>query len=99
MKCFFHLVSARDEILDEAGIEVASVEEARTEALRAIDELRREDRALSNDWYGWTLRVVDSDGRVLSSMPLRPNYRGALGVYRVDDVADSDAGPGSAEPH
>jgi hypothetical protein len=68
MRCYFHLANGHDELLDETGANVATLEEARTAALKAIDELRREDPSLQRDWNGWELRIVDEAGRVLSVM-------------------------------
>jgi hypothetical protein len=98
MRCFFHLVTNGDEILDETGTEVASIDEAQTEALKAIDELRREDQSQSRDWRGWSLKIANEEGRVLSTIPLTPSYQRALKLDRVDDPS-YDPGTSRAEPH
>ena len=69
MRCFFHLVNGREAILDEAGIEVADLETAKTEASRAIRELRQEGGA-SDEWSGWRLDIVCPEGSLLYSIGL-----------------------------
>jgi hypothetical protein len=70
MKCFFHLASGTDELLDAIGVAVADVDEARTEALDALAELRREEPDSDRDWSGWELRAVDGSGTPLFTIPL-----------------------------
>ncbi len=69
MRCFFHLVNGREAILDEAGIEVADLETAKTEASRAIRELRQEGGA-PDEWSGWRLDIVCPEGSLLYSIGL-----------------------------
>ena len=69
MRCFFHLVNGREAILDEAGTEVADLETAKTEASRAIRELRQEGGA-SDEWSGWRLDIVCPEGSLLYSIGL-----------------------------
>ena len=69
MRCFFHLVNGREAILDEAGIEVADLETAKTEASRAIRELLQEGGA-SDEWSGWRLDIVCPEGSLLYSIGL-----------------------------
>jgi hypothetical protein len=70
MRLFFHLVRGREIIRDESGIEVADLQEAQTEALRAIEEMRREHPSASQDWVGWRLDVTDAAGAVILSIDL-----------------------------
>ena len=71
MRCFFHLLGPQGTtLLDEVGVDVSSLEEARTEALTAMAELRSEDSSSSNDWTGWSLRLVDDSDSVLADLPL-----------------------------
>jgi hypothetical protein len=72
MRCYFHLVSYHDAILDETGVEVADLEAAEAEARRAIQELREEDNAADEDWQGWQINVTHWSGHVLLSIPLDP---------------------------
>jgi hypothetical protein len=70
MRCFFHLVSNHDEILDHAGIEVHDLESAKAQALIAVQELRAEIGTEANDWSGWRLDIVCPLGTLLHSMQL-----------------------------
>jgi hypothetical protein len=70
MRCFFHLVNGREAILDEAGIEVADLETAKTQAVKAIRELRQEGSGTSNEWSGWRLDIVCPEGSLLYSIGL-----------------------------
>jgi len=70
MRCYFHLVNHHDEIVDNTGIEVPDLESAKVEALLAIDELRQEIGEEAEDWSGWRLDIVCSQGVLLHSMPL-----------------------------
>lgn len=72
MRCYFHLVRHDAAILDETGIEVSDLREAEAEALRALRQLREEDRATGEDWREWQLSVTDWSGQVFLSMPLMP---------------------------
>jgi hypothetical protein len=70
MRCHFHLVTSHEEILDEDGIEVSDLEDAKAHALSAIDELTREYAGAIEDWSGWRLDIVDPEGRLLHSIQL-----------------------------
>jgi hypothetical protein len=49
---YFHLANRRDFIRDEDGLELADLAQARTEALKAIEELRQENPVAAMDWAG-----------------------------------------------
>jgi hypothetical protein len=70
VRCFFHLISNDDTILDDAGIEVRDIQTAWSEAIKAIHEMRQEFDGAEEDWRGWHLNVADDDGHVLFVMPL-----------------------------
>ena len=70
MRCFFNLVNGSEEIIDYDGIEVNGIEQARTQALKAIAELRREDNDVASEWKNWRLEVSDADGEVLFTISL-----------------------------
>jgi hypothetical protein len=70
MRCFFHLVSNHDEIVDNSGIEVLDLESAKAQALIAIEELRAELGTQADDWSGWRLEIVCPHGTLLHSMKL-----------------------------
>jgi len=73
MRCFFHLVSYHDAILDETGIEVTDLAAAEAEAMKAIKELREEEGETGEGWQDWHLRVTDRSGQVFLSIPLDPS--------------------------
>jgi FtsZ-binding cell division protein ZapB len=70
MRCYFHLVSRHDVILDNIGVEVANLESAEAEARQAIRDLRQEDDQTDEEWQGWQLNVTDAAGQLLLSIPL-----------------------------
>jgi FtsZ-binding cell division protein ZapB len=70
MRCYFHLVSRHDVILDNIGVEVANLESAEAEAQQAIRDLRQEDDQTDEEWQGWQLNVTDAAGQLLLSIPL-----------------------------
>jgi hypothetical protein len=73
MRLFFHLVDREEVVRDLEGIEVADLMDARTEALRAIEELRHEDEIAARNWSGWTLNVTDAAGTLILSIDLDSN--------------------------
>ena len=69
MRCYFHLENDASRILDEGGIEVADLREARTQAFMALEEVL--DEGSGTAWLrGWRLRVVDGNGALLFLFPL-----------------------------
>ena len=70
MRCYFNLINGTDRIVDTDGIEVRDLDQARAQAMKAIQELREEDDAEPGDWLDWTLEATDSSGVVLFSIPL-----------------------------
>ncbi len=70
MRCFFHLVSDREELIDDEGIDVSDYETARAQAMMAVIELKQEAGGIVEDWTGWQLNVVDAEGDLLWSVPL-----------------------------
>lgn len=69
MRCYFNLLNGGETILDKDGLEVTDLNEARSEVLKAIKEVRAETK-IANDWQGWRMDVVDEAGSVLLSIPL-----------------------------
>jgi hypothetical protein len=70
MRCYFHLVSCHDAILDQTGVEVTDLAAAEVQAIRAVHELREEDPDADEDWQGWQLNVTGTSGHLLLSIPL-----------------------------
>lgn len=72
VRLFFHLKNFQDLIHDPTGVEVRDLGDARAQALRVIDELRRADASAAQDWSGWTLTIADASGAVLFALDLHP---------------------------
>jgi hypothetical protein len=70
MRCFFHLVSDYETILDDTGIEVPNLETAKLEAYKAIRELRQEMVGAGEDWKGWRLEIVCAEEGLLYTIDL-----------------------------
>ena len=68
MRVFFHLMDGTEAIGDEEGVEVSDLDEARTQALNAIREIRASDAA--RDWGAWRLEASDQAGSLLFSLDL-----------------------------
>ena len=68
LRIYFHLKNAHEAIHDPDGIEVADLEEALTEAIKAIEEVLRQDPCVAGSWSGWTLDVAERSGAVLFSV-------------------------------
>lgn len=70
MRCFFHLLSGHDTILDDQGLEISDLHDAEVQALMAIQEVQQEVDSIDGDLKGWHLHVVDGAGATLMSIPL-----------------------------
>ncbi|WP_371826962.1 hypothetical protein [Microvirga sp. VF16] len=70
MRCFFHLASTHDQILDNCGLEVADLDALHHQVARTIHEVRQDDAHCEENWRDWQLNVVDEAGSLLISVPL-----------------------------
>ncbi len=77
VRLYFHLADSYEVIPDLEGVEVSDLQEARAQAARAIEELRRENRSAVRDWLGWTLIAADESGKTLFSLDLEKARIGA----------------------
>jgi hypothetical protein len=68
MRLFFHLFNGTDQIVDEEGVEVGSLDDAHGVIIDDIKELAREFR--TENWQGWVLNVTDRSGTTLFSILL-----------------------------
>ena len=66
---FLHLMDRTEAIQDEEGVEASDLDEARTHALNAIQEIRASDAA--REWGAWRLEASDQAGSLLFSLNLR----------------------------
>ena len=71
MRCYFHLVSDDEELIDDEGVEVSDLGSARIQALMAVSELQREYDGTLQDWSGWHLHIRCPEGTLLYSFPLK----------------------------
>jgi len=83
VRVYFHLVSADQVILDPDGVEVRDVDQARTEALKAIEKFRDEDAEVVRAWSGWTLSVYGAGGNLLFTLDLDRLARGAGSLISI----------------
>jgi len=69
MRYFFHLVHERTTLFDHEGIEMDGTELENIELAKIIYEIRSEESELL-DTEGWSVAVVDENGRRVASVPL-----------------------------
>jgi hypothetical protein len=67
---YFNLTDGDDMIRDEEGIEASSIRAAVVSAIEAVEELRAQAPASSDEWRGWRLEIVDALGRAVQVLPL-----------------------------
>ena len=68
MRCYFNLVRSHRTIMDEEGLDVANLDEARTFAREAVAEMVQDGVAEIARWRGWELEARDASGTVLFTM-------------------------------
>jgi hypothetical protein len=66
MRCYFHLTSGTEWLLDREGVEVESIPEAVFQALVAIKELKQEAASEAESWQGWQLKAITADKDLFS---------------------------------
>jgi len=66
MRCYFHLTSGTEWLLDREGVEVESIPEAVFQALVAIKELKQEAFSETAHWQGWKLKAIAADKDLFS---------------------------------
>ena len=67
MRIYFHFRDSHETIPDVEGVEVSCPEEARIQAISAIQEFLEED---TRPFWGWTLIATDAAGRSLFTLDL-----------------------------
>ena len=65
MHCYFNLISAHQTVIDNEGLEVANLEEARRLAREAVAEMIQDGVAQLAHWRGWALEARDASRTVL----------------------------------
>lgn len=67
---YFNLTDGDDMIRDEEGIEASGIQAAVVSAMEAVEELRAQAPANSDEWWGWRLEIVDASRRAVQVIPL-----------------------------
>jgi len=68
-RCYFHLVRGHETLPDPNGIEIPD-DDWEQEIARIIGEIRAEAPELFESTTGWTIRVIDEQGREVARYPL-----------------------------
>ena len=68
---YFNLMDGRDHIIDPDGVDLGNEPFRLEDVLCALEELRSEERPeVVDEWQGWTLEIVDSQGRTIHVITL-----------------------------
>jgi Domain of unknown function (DUF6894) len=70
MRVFFHLADGTASLPDNEGIEVESIDQARTQMHRALTEFKQEQELAPGDLVNWRLTAEDATGAVLFTLNL-----------------------------
>ena len=70
LRCHFNLVCAHQTLVDQEGVEVADVDQARTLAIEVALDMIRTGEAQITDWRGWRLEATSGSGAVLFTLSL-----------------------------
>ena len=70
MRVFFHLSNGTEQIRDDDGVEVESLDQAHAQALRALAEFRAEELVAESALADWRLAAQDSSGAVIFTLDL-----------------------------
>jgi hypothetical protein len=70
MRVYFNLVDSAESISDPQGVNVLDIQQAYTEAERAVAEMLQRYPAMKANVGGWRLDAVDASGAVLFSINL-----------------------------
>jgi hypothetical protein len=70
MRYYFHLVSDQMQFLDDTGLDIPDLATAKDEVQNTLAQLRRATDDTDDDWAGWRLEVVSSEGGLLCSVSL-----------------------------
>jgi hypothetical protein len=70
MRYYFHLVSDQMKLLDDTGLDIPDLATAKDEVQNTLAQLRRGMNHSDEDWAGWRLEVVSSEGSLLCSQSL-----------------------------
>lgn len=68
---YFNIVRGVERIVDANGIELLNDELAAVAWTELLDEIRVEEPDLFQEHEGWSLEIVDTDGRIVQLVPLK----------------------------
>src|SRR3954452_17208216 len=88
MHCYFNLVSSHQTIIDNEGVEVADLDEARTFARAAVSEMIQDGVAEIAHWRGGEIEARDGSGTVLFTVGFDGLLTGGAGGDEVQAVAE-----------
>jgi hypothetical protein len=69
---YFNIVRGVERIVDANGIELLNDELAAVAWPDLLEEIRSEEPDLFQEHEGWSLEIVDTNGRVIRLVPLTP---------------------------
>ena len=70
LRCHLNLVCAHQTLVDQEGVEVTDVDQARTLAIEvALDMIRTGETQIA-DWRGWRLEATSGSGALLFTLNL-----------------------------
>lgn len=69
MRYFFHLRKGSEAILDHVGIEMEEPELNSVDISKIVDDVRSEEWDVV-DAKGWSVEIVDENGRGVAAIPL-----------------------------
>ncbi|WP_445501116.1 DUF6894 family protein [Microvirga sp. G4-2] len=69
---YFNLTDGNQIIRDDEGLQLADINAAVGYAIKAIEELRAEARAPSEEWLGWRMEITNGTGEMVWVIPLEP---------------------------
>lgn len=69
-KFYFNLVSDREVISDDEGINLSTEGDVVSHVVRALEDLRQDGFLASPEWQGWKMVVTNCVGQTLVSVAL-----------------------------
>src|SRR3954447_21181289 len=87
MRCYFNLVSSHHTVIDDEGLEVANLNEARTFAHEAVAEMVQDGVAEIAHWRGWRMEARDAAGTVLFTMAFDAPLTAEARIAEVEAAA------------
>ena len=68
---YFHLNECGDQTLDEEGLELGSIEEARHQAMRCAREIMADEVSQGRLCLSCNIRIADASGSTVLMLPFR----------------------------